>query len=70
MLPMIPWTGRTIFLVDKAHIDRWGTDQRRQRIEAANLGESQSEKAFDLFEEGVHSTTSRWTKLGDVKYPD
>ena len=44
MLPMTPWTGRTIFLVDKIHSDRWGTDQRRQRIEVANLNESQSEK--------------------------
>ena len=34
---MQPWTGRTIFVVDKDHIDRCGTDQRRQRIEAANL---------------------------------
>ena len=51
MLPMTPWTGRTIFLVDKAHTDRWGTDQRRQRIEAANLNESQSEKGFYLLEE-------------------
>ena len=31
-----PWTGKTIFLVDKRHDDRWGTDQRRQRDELAN----------------------------------
>ena len=35
-----PWTGRTVFLVDKVHDDRWGTDQRRQRIEVGNLRES------------------------------
>ena len=39
MVPMTPWTGRTLFLVDKAHTDRWGTDQLRQIIEAANLRE-------------------------------
>ena len=61
MLPMMPWTGRAIFLVDKVHTDRWGADQRRHRIESVNLNESQSEKGFDLFEDGVHSTKSRWT---------
>ena len=44
MIPTTPWTGRTIFLVDKTHTDRWGTDQRRQRIEAANFQDAQSEK--------------------------
>ena len=32
-----PWTGKTVFLVDKAHDDRWGTDQRRQRDEIINV---------------------------------
>ena len=65
MLPTIPWTGRTIFLVDKTHTDRWGTDQRRQRIEAANLQDSQSETAFGVFEEDVHSTKFLWIALSD-----
>ena len=42
MLPTTPWTGQTKILFDKAHTDRGGTDQRRQRIEAANLNETQS----------------------------
>ena len=33
-----PWTGRTVFHVDKAHDGRWGTDQRRQRDEINNNG--------------------------------
>ena len=37
MIPTTPWTGRTIFLVDKTHTDPWETDQRRQRVEAANF---------------------------------
>ena len=57
---MQPWTRRTIFIVDKVHTDRWGADQQRQRIEAANL---KSEKVFDLLDEEIHSTKSRWTKL-------
>ena len=57
---MQPWTGRTIFIVDQFHTDRWGTDQRRQRIEAANL---KSEKVFDLLDEEVHSTKPRWAEL-------
>ena len=65
--PMIPWTGRTIFLVDKIYADRWGTDQRRQRVEASNFiySQSEKEKEFDLFNEEVHSTKSRWTVLSD-----
>ena len=51
--PMIPWTGRALFVVDKIHTDRWGTDQRRQRVEASNLTNLQSEKEFDLFNEEV-----------------
>ena len=70
MLPMTLLTRRTIRLVDKVHTDRWGTDQRRQRIEVANLNESQSEKVFDLFEEGVNSTKSRWTTLSDFEIPN
>lgn len=31
-----PWTGRTVFLVDRTHCDKYGTDQRRQRSEAKN----------------------------------
>ena len=31
-----PWTGRTVFHVDKTHDGRWGTDQRRQRDEINN----------------------------------
>ena len=58
-----PWTGRTTFLVDKNYTDCWGTDQRRQRIEASNLIYSQSEKEFDLFEEEAHLTKSRWTQV-------
>ena len=60
---MTPWTGRTTFLVDKIYTDRWGTDQRRQRVEASNLIYSQSEKEFDLFEEEAHLTKSRWTQV-------
>ena len=65
--PMIPWTGRTIFLYDKIHTTRWGTDQRRQRVEASNLiySQSEKEKEFDLFEEEAHSTKFRWTALDD-----
>ena len=36
------WTGRTIFLVDRAHTDEWGTDQRRQRDEVANFSEART----------------------------
>ena len=63
--PTIPWIGRTIFLVDKIHTDRWGTDQRRQRVEASNLiySQSEKEKEFDLFEEEAHLTKSRWTQV-------
>ena len=53
-----------------AHTDRGGTEQRRQRIEAANLNESQSETSFDVVEVGVHSTKSRWTKLSDFDNPN
>jgi hypothetical protein len=31
-----PWTGRTIFLVDKKYSKEYGTDQRRQRATVAN----------------------------------
>ena len=31
-----PWTGKTVFLVDKNHGSRLGTDQRRQRDEIIN----------------------------------
>ena len=61
MTPTIPWTDRTIFLVDKTHTDRWGTDQRRQRVEAANFQDAQSEKGsskLDLFEEGARTELS------------
>ena len=57
---MQPWTGGTIFMVDKVHTGRWGTDQRQQRIEAANL---KSEKVFDLLNEEAHSTKFRWAEL-------
>ena len=33
---MSDWTGRTVFLVDKKHDGKWGTDQRRQRSEVDN----------------------------------
>ena len=62
--------GRTLFLVDKIHTDRWDTNQRRQRVEAANLINSQSEKEFDLYEEEVHSTKSRWTWFSDCNNPN
>ena len=35
-LSSMSWTGRTVFLVDKTHTKRWGTDQRRQRVEVRN----------------------------------
>ena len=70
MRPMTPWTGRTICLVDNVHSDRWETDQRRQRIEVANLNESQSEKDIDLFKEGAHSTKPRWSALSGIKIPN
>ena len=31
-----PWTGRTIFMVDKRYSKEYGTDQRRQRATVAN----------------------------------
>ena len=31
-----PWTGRTIFMVDKRYSKKCGTDQRRQRTTVAN----------------------------------
>ena len=61
ILPMTLCTGRTTFLIDKAHTDRWGTDQRRQRIEAANLRES-----HDMFDEDIYSTKSRWIELSGL----
>ena len=33
----LKWTGRTIFIVDKTHTNKFGTDQRRQRDEVNNL---------------------------------
>ena len=57
---MQPWTGRTIFMVDQVHTDRWGTHQRQQRIEAANV---KSEKVCDLFDEEAHSAKSQWVEL-------
>ena len=70
MLAMAPCTNRIIFLADKAHTVFLGTDQRRQRVEASNLINSQSDKEFDLFEEEVHSTKSCWTALGDCDIPN
>ena len=67
MLPAMLLDRPNIFFVDKTHTDRWGSDERRQIIEAANLKESQSEKDVDLFEEEVLSTTSRWTRLSDCE---
>ena len=57
---MQPWTGRTVFIVDKVHTDPRGTNQRRQRIEAANL---KSEKVCDLFDGEAHSARSRLAEL-------
>ena len=57
---MQPWTGRTILIVDKVHSDLWGNDQRRQRIEAANL---KSEKVCDLLDEEAYSAKSWWAEL-------
>ena len=37
-----PWTGRTIFMVDRVHTPTYGTDQRRQRSDAANRRYGQS----------------------------
>ena len=34
--PTKPWTGQTIFLVDRCHTPELGTDQRRQRASASN----------------------------------
>ena len=68
-----PLTCRTIFLVDQTYTDRWGTDQRRQRVEAANFQDAQSEKGLsrrDLFNEEAHSTKPRWLKLSETKTPD
>ena len=47
--------GWTIFMVDKVHADRWDTDQRRQRIEAANCKDS-------MFNEVVQSSKSEYTR--------
>ena len=49
-VPMRPWTDRTIFMVDNVHIDRWGTDQQRQRIEVGNLKGSRELSWFRLSE--------------------
>ena len=72
MLPMTPWTSRNLFRVDKVHSDRWEAGQRRQRIEVANLNESQREKDtdIDLFKEGAHSTRPRWSALSNIKIPN
>jgi len=60
--------------VDKTHTDRWGTDQRRQRVEAANFQDARvSEKEssrLDLFDEEVYSSKPRWLKLSDNKTSD
>ena len=34
-----PWTGRTIFMVDKRYSKEYGTDQRRQRTTVANYND-------------------------------
>ena len=34
-----PWTGRTIFMVDKRYSKEYGTDQRRQRATVANYND-------------------------------
>ena len=36
----VPWTGKTIFIVDDHHTKDFGTDQRRQRATAHNKLES------------------------------
>ena len=46
-----PITGRLVFLVDKAHTDRWGNDQRRQRVEAANLMETHEKSDEEAFQQ-------------------
>ena len=65
MLPMTPWTGRTVFLVDKAHTDRWGAGQRRQRVEAAKLRD-----LHDVSDEEAYSIKSRWITLSDFDNPN
>ena len=62
MLPMAPWTGRISFLVDNAHTDPWGTDQRRQRFEAASPRKT-------MFGEEAYSTKFRWTKVSGFENP-
>ena len=42
-ITMKPWTGKTIFMVDKVHTDRWDTDDRRLRIEAATSKSQESD---------------------------
>ena len=33
----LPWTGQTIFIVDRKHSTEFGTDQRRQRALVSNV---------------------------------
>ena len=53
-----PWTGKTIFLVDKIHDDRWGTDQRRQRDEVSNAQVSRASAPV---------ARPRWADLSDTE---
>ena len=37
-MPMsLPWTGQSVFVVDRLHSVDYGTDQRRQRTSVSNL---------------------------------
>ena len=53
-----PWTGKTIFLVDKVHDGRWGTDQRRQRNEVSNAQMSRA---------SAPGPRPRWADLSDTE---
>ena len=53
-----PWTGKTIFLVDKIHDSHWGTDQRRQRDEVSNAQTSRA---------SAPAPRPRWADLSDTE---
>ena len=55
-LSSMSWTGRTVFLVDKTHTKRWGTDQRRQRVEVRNRRTSVCTSWADVAESDMGET--------------
>ena len=42
-----PWTGKTVFIVDRKHDADFGTDQRRQRVDVINRSISWADEEYN-----------------------